>query len=91
MLQKLKKLSLSSHLAIHFAMLVGGLLISLIVSYTDVDNMNLGVWAGLFLIVGGIVWQILFIRCPHCRSLLRVRGGIPKYCPECGKYIDKFH
>jgi DNA-directed RNA polymerase subunit RPC12/RpoP len=30
----------------------------------------------------------LFLRCPHCGVGLRVKGGRPKFCRECGTKID---
>ena len=91
MMKKLKELSIHTHFSIRCALMIGGLVISLFIRNLSADGMAAGTWAGLALIAGGFVWHILFIRCPHCGNLFPLRGGIPKHCPECGKYIDQFH
>ena len=48
-------------------------------------------WGGLAVFLSSFVYRLAKVRCPHCGSPFRLRGGIPKHCPNCGKYIDKFH
>ena len=91
MLEKLKKLPVHTHFGIRTGLMTAGLLILLLSYPSSRDGMNAGAWIGLILTAASILWHILFIRCPHCGSPFRLRGGIPKHCPECGKYIDKFH
>lgn len=88
---KLKELSLRTHFNIRTSLMIIGLLIALFARSFSRFDMNIGMWVGLIMMIGGIIWHILFIRCPHCGSPFHLRGGIPKHCPECGKYIDKFH
>ena len=42
---------------------------------------------GPAVIVGSIVFHIVFYRCPHCGSYLGRNTG--PYCPECGKEVDR--
>ena len=42
---------------------------------------------GALLMAAGIVQTLLFFHCPHCGALWDTRGGIPDYCPKCGKKI----
>lgn len=51
---------------------------------------------GGFMAVGTIVFfaalvqAFVFCVCPHCGySLMNVRGGIPKHCPECGGQLNE--
>ena len=48
---------------------------------------GLGLGIGVLLMAAGIVQMLLFFRCPHCGALWDTRGGIPNYCPKCGKKI----
>ena len=91
MLKKLKELPVHTHFGIRTGLMIAALPILLIAQSSSRNGMNVGMWAGLLLMASSILWHILFVRCPHCGSLFHLRGGIPKYCPECGKCIDKFH
>ena len=36
----------------------------------------------------GVLQAYLFYRCPHCeKSLMGVRGDVPKHCPNCGEKL----
>lgn len=48
---------------------------------------GLGFGVGVLLMAAGIVQTLLFFHCPHCGALWDTRGGIPDYCPKCGKKI----
>ena len=91
MMKKLRELSLQTHFSIRTVIIVLGVIITLIAQASGRKDVNAGMIVGLILIISGMVWHVLFVRCPHCGSILRLRGGIPKHCPNCGKYIDKFH
>ena len=91
MLKKLRKMSLHTHFSIRTVIIVLGLIITLISQASGRNDIGAGMWVGLILMISGIIWHILFIRCPHCGNPFHMRGGIPKHCPNCGKYIDKFH
>ncbi len=43
---------------------------------------------GVLFIIGGILQQVVFYRCPYCnKSLMNCRDGIPQYCPHCGSEL----
>ena len=91
MLKKIKALPLHTHFTIRTASVVAGMILFLLFRPSGpADTLNAGCIVGLILMVLGIFWHILFIRCPHCGNHFRLRGGIPKYCSSCGKYIDKY-
>jgi len=57
------------------------------------ENENITV---VFMTVGFIIFALagiqafIFYICPFCRaSLMNVRGGIPDYCPKCGKKLKE--
>lgn len=91
MLNKFKELPLHTHFSIRTGIMIAGLLITLISRSASRGSMNIGMLAGLILMICSILWHLIFVRCPHCGSPFHLRGGIPKHCPDCGKYIDKFH
>lgn len=41
--------------------------------------------AGSMVTVAGVLQSVAFCRCPACRAFLDPRGGLPNYCPDCGK------
>lgn len=61
--------------------IAGGLLTAL----TGNDVLGWGI--GVLLMAAGIVQTLLFFHCPHCGALWDTQGGIPDYCPKCGKKI----
>lgn len=39
-------------------------------------------------IVGGYGQALIFYRCPFCGArLMKVRGGVPRHCPECDRQL----
>ena len=90
-MKKLRELPIRTHFHIRTGLICVGLVLAQIGRPAARDGMNGLLWTGLILMICGMIWHILFIRCPHCGSTFRLRGSIPKHCPECGRYIDKFH
>ena len=43
--------------------------------------------AGAVVFLAGPLQTWFFFRCPRCGKLWDTRGGIPAYCPKCGKHI----
>ena len=42
---------------------------------------------GILILALSVVYSILAFRCPHCDTRIVTRGGIPNYCPYCGKEL----
>lgn len=42
---------------------------------------------GIALMMGGLLIQMTFYRCPHCKSYLGRSGG--DFCPYCGKKVKE--
>ena len=45
----------------------------------------------LVLMLGGLIYSLIFMRCPYCgKNLHRYvgLGKLPKHCTDCGKRID---
>ena len=89
LLSRLKALPLTTHLKVHIITLFAGVFIGLVSSQFNVnDELNFGMWLGLILMLAGMLWGPVFLRCPHCGCWLGRRHGIPNFCPSCGKKLD---
>ena len=84
MLEKLKKLPITTHSVIRMVIWFAGIVIGLVCSQLEWLP---GAVVGLILMFGGFAWHYLFLRCPHCHQIFNLRSSIPKYCPNCGKQI----
>lgn len=69
-----------------WALFAAGIIVGGLLTYMT-GNDVLGWGIGFLLIAAGLVQMLLFFRCPHCGALWDTRGGIPNYCPKCGKKI----
>lgn len=38
--------------------------------------------------IGGLIWGIWSIRCPHCGGFLPLRDWFIEYCPRCGEKLE---
>ncbi len=66
-----------------------GTLLALIGAMTVQEyRVNLWVWTGLFVIIAGIVYHLLMVRCPYCGHSLAGYRPLPKVCPECQKNFE---
>ena len=85
-MKKLKELPLTTHFKIHLVLLISGLFIGLVSSQFTRDG-NAGMVIGFVLMLAGLLWRPVFLRCPHCGHHFHVRQAIPKHCPDCGGKI----
>ena len=86
-MKKLKALPLATHLKISTILMASGCLIGWISAEFSTGELNIGMALGLILLFGGIIWHILFMRCPHCGRHLNPRAGLSNFCPECGEKL----
>lgn len=42
-------------------------------------------WMGLLLIIGAIIFDLIFVRCPFCKRYLGMRQVHICDCPYCGR------
>jgi len=45
---------------------------------------------GLIAVFGGLLFGVLFVRCPYCGGVLENGNlpAVPDYCPHCGKKLN---
>lgn len=86
-MERLKKLPLTTHWIIHLISLIGGAFVGLVSSQLNVD-VNIGMIVGFILIIMSFVWQIVFLKCPHCGHHFHLRQPVAPHCPSCGEKIS---
>lgn len=52
-------------------------------------RVNLCLSIGALVIVGGIAYHLVMVRCPYCDHSLVGYQPIPKKCPKCHKPFEK--
>ena len=86
-MKKLKTLPLATHLKIFMILTFSGCFIGLVSSQFSSGDLNVGMALGLILLIAGILWHILFMKCPHCGRHLNPRTGLSNFCPDCGEKL----
>ncbi len=86
-LKHLRGLPLHTHRAISFLSTLGCSVIGWILTQFS-ERMNFALVICFIGLTGGIVWHIVFVRCPHCGHHFNPRASISNFCPECGKKLE---
>ena len=84
-MKKLKQLSIATHWMIHLITTLAGCGIGLISSQFGASVI---MTISFILMTAGIVWHIVFVKCPYCGKHMNPRAGLPNYCPECGEKLE---
>ena len=84
----LKNLPFNTHLNIHYAACFIGAVIMMLGCYISQPlTLHPIVYAGMVILAAGLVWRILFVKCPHCGNGLYNCRSLPKHCPDCGEKL----
>lgn len=85
----MKKLTFKQHVAIYSGLFIAGVVLALI-SYVCSKPLqpHFTLWLAIACIFAGVVWRVIFIKCPHCGDGLYGSRVIPKHCPNCGKDLN---
>ena len=86
-MKRLKNLSLSTHWIIPLIFLMVGAVVGLLSSQFSAD-INIGTLGAFILIIISFVWQIVFLKCPHCGYHFHLRRPVTLHCPNCGEKIS---
>ena len=78
---------LKQHFLIHLSLLWGGLALAVIASLAR-PPMTWLLWVGLAIALGGLVYRVIFVKCPYCADTLAGSRTLPRRCPNCGKELD---
>ena len=85
--EKIKNLPLGTHFLIYLIAFLGGCAIGWIGCQLPGDGMNILLLLGMIMIIVGILWWILFLKCPHCGKHLRL-WVMHNHCPGCGEKLS---
>ncbi len=86
-MNKLRKLSVHTHKAISLITMLTCSVLGMICSQFS-PWLDLGMILSFIGLIGGIVWHIVFVRCPHCGHHFNPRASISNFCPACGKKLN---
>ena len=81
-------LSFKNRLYIHYgACGAGGIITILGCNISQNQKLHPVAWIGIVLIAAGLLWRILFVKCPHCGDGLYQDRADLKNCPSCGQKL----
>lgn len=67
---------------------IGFIILGISSLLTGVKPIPLMFIVGAIISFGGIIFGIITVRCPSCKSKLNLRGFSNEYCPYCGEKIE---
>lgn len=87
-MDNLKHLPLKQRLHLHYGLMLAGAVITMLGCHWS-ENFRLHpvAWLGIAVMAAGLIWRILFIKCPHCGDGLYSARSSLKHCPNCGKEL----
>ena len=87
LLERIRKLPLQTHKAISFLSILGGAALGWICSQFS-PYLDLTMILCFAVVIGGFVWHIIFVRCPHCGRCFNLRESVSSFCPDCGEKLE---
>lgn len=84
----MKKLTVRQHAGIQNGCNLAAVIMALI-SFLSEPKPHFTLWLAIGFVIVGVIWRIIFIKCPHCGDGLTASRRIPKICPNCGKSLDE--
>lgn len=86
-LKRIRELSVHTHKKISFISMLAGAAVGWI-SCQFSEDINVVIILSFIAMIGGILWHIVFVRCPYCGHHFNPRASISNYCPDCGKPLE---
>jgi ssDNA-binding Zn-finger/Zn-ribbon topoisomerase 1 len=82
-------LSFKARLNIHYLLcLVGAVVMMWGSQYSGPSNLHSILILGILILASGLIFRILYVRCPHCGDGLYQPHADLKTCPKCGKKLQ---
>ena len=89
MKERIEDLSFKAKLNIHYLLCgLGGIVTMLGCYISKPFTLHFVAWLGIALIAAGLVFRILYIKCPYCGDGLYQSHAKLNYCPNCGKKLE---
>ncbi len=73
------------------SVVIGGVILAgILIFLAGRSELTIALFAAIGGVVslGGLIWGILSIRCPHCGGFLPLRDWFLEYCPRCGENLE---
>ena len=86
-IDRLRALPLRTHKGISFLSTLGCSVLGWVITQFS-ERMNFALVICFMGLIVGIIWHIVFVRCPHCGHHFNPRAAIANFCPECGKKLE---
>ena len=88
----MKKVSPVKALVVGMILQVMGLIVFSVGTVLEISLVQV---IGVFLVAGGVIYMILYYKCPYCGKMLGSRGRydrghMPGFCRYCGKQYTGF-
>jgi len=86
----MKNLTVKQHANVSGNLTLAGLAIAAIGAYfSNPLEPHFILWVGIAILVAGMLYRLLFVRCPHCGDRFIGLRTFPEFCPQCGKKMDE--
>ena len=86
-MRQIKNLPLRKQWVIFLTLFVLGL-VGVGLSTVFSADVSLGGILSLMMMLLSLVWNIFFLKCPHCGYGFGLRHPVTAYCPGCGEKIS---
>ena len=86
----MKKCTIGQHAKIAAGIALFGTAMALLsILLNKTDGIHWTFWVAVSIVVIGIVYRCIFIKCPHCGDSLFGCRILPNHCPNCGKNLEE--
>ena len=78
---------LKQHFFIHQLLMWSGLAIAVLGALMKPAVIWM-LWVGLAVAFCGLVYRVIFVKCPYCGDTMAGNRTLPRHCPNCKKELD---
>lgn len=85
----MKKRTLKQHSKTYTLIMAAAVILALVsCALTEAGKPHFTLWIAIALVVVGLIYASVFLKCPHCGRALSGNRKIPDNCPHCGEPLD---
>ena len=87
--QKIQSLPFKTKLNIHYLLCGIGAVVTMLGCYLSRPyTLHFVAWLGIAVMAAGLIFRILYIKCPHCGNGLYHQHNRLKRCCKCGRKLE---